>query len=37
MSFWTVAAGYDAFIYRVCDRASQCAAAEVTIIALGDW
>ena len=29
-------AGYDAFVYKVCDRANQCATAEVTVIAISD-
>ena len=29
-------AGYDAYIYRVCDRANQCATAQATVISLSD-
>ena len=28
--------GYDVFVYRICDRANQCAAAEVTTITVRD-
>ena len=34
--YTAAAAGYDVFVYRVCDRARQCDFAEVTVIAAAD-
>ncbi len=36
VAYTPAAAGYDVFVYRVCDRARQCDHAEVTVIALAD-